>query len=44
MSQLGRMELAALKRMEKSLKPLQNKLDKLDGKYKRTFCGKEENS
>lgn len=37
MSQLGRMELAALKRMEKSLKPLQNKLDKLDGKLKELF-------
>lgn len=37
MSQLSRMELAALKRMEKSLKPLQNKLDKLDGKLKELF-------
>ena len=37
MSQLGRMELAALKRMEKSLKPLQNKLEKLDGKLKELF-------
>ena len=42
MSQLGRMELAALKRMEKSLKPLQNKLDKLDGKLKKLFEERKE--
>jgi chromosome segregation ATPase len=37
MVKLGRMELAALKRMEKSLKPLENKLNKLDSKLKTLF-------
>ena len=42
MAKLGRMELAALKRMEKSLKPLERQLLKLDTKLKALYTERKE--